>query len=71
MERSGAIISKFDKAVFMCNGNEKLVGLLVNRVDDFLFTGTDTWEENILEKIKESFSNSFQQIYSFKYLGLT
>ena len=36
MKRFVAAIIKFDKAVFMGHENEKLVGLLVSHVDDFL-----------------------------------
>ena len=48
MKRFVAAIIKFDKAVFMGHENEKLVGLLVSHVDDFLWllelTGTDIWK---------------------------
>ena len=47
MKRFVAAIIKFDKAVFMGHENEKLVGLLVSHVDDFLWlelAGTDIWK---------------------------
>ena len=70
IKRFGPTISKFDNTVLMRHENEKLVGIVVSHVDDFLFVGTDIWKQNILKKIKESFSTNIHQLVSFKYLGL-
>lgn len=54
MKRFGATITKFDKTVFMWHENEKLVGLLVCHVDDFLFAGTEIWKHHCNNSVTEN-----------------
>ena len=41
-----------DTAIFMWHHNDKLIGVMTVRVDDFLCAGTDLFYLNIISKLK-------------------
>ena len=62
--------SKFDDVIFYCLSNRKLKGLLCCHVDDFVWSGSVNFEKQIINVLKETFSESSQESETFKYLGL-
>ena len=46
--------SKLDPALFI-SYNEGLEGLLIAHVDDFLWAGTEKFEQSVISKLKETF----------------
>ena len=70
LEKSGMLKSKFDDAIFYWLSNGKLEGLLCCYVYDFVWGGSITFEKQIINVLKETFSVSSQESETFKYLGL-
>ena len=67
----GAVRSKLDNAMFMWyNDKNEVIGHLVSHVDDFVYGGTEKWQEDVIENLKRKFSISAECHGTFKYLGL-
>ena len=62
--------SKFDDPFFFWHRNGKVQGLICCHVDDFFWGGTNDFEKTVIQKLKESFVISPEELESFKYLGL-
>ena len=63
--------SLIDPAMFMWyNDADELIGHLSCHVDDFEFTGTTQWQHDVIDKIKEIFNISEENVGSFRYTGL-
>ena len=65
-----AVMSKFDEVVFFWRVDGKLHGILACHVDDFIFGGSDLFEEKVINKLKEKFQISQEENQAFKYIGL-
>lgn len=63
-------MSLLDPALFSFKENGEFSGLLCVYVDDFLWTGTLSFEENIISKIINLFKIGSSENTSFKYIGL-
>ena len=50
--------------------NDKLIGLVVTHVDDFIYCGTTKWNDKVIGKIKSKFNISLESEGKFKFLGL-
>ena len=61
--------SKLDPALFIYY-NEGLEGLLISHVDDFLWAGTEKFEQSVISKLKETFKISSENSNAFKYIGI-
>ena len=70
MKFSGATLSKFDNALFMWHRKDKLIGILVTHVDDFVFGGIDEWKKSVIGMIRKKFKISSSHSSSFNFLGL-
>ena len=68
LTKAGCHVSKLDPAVFYYYTN-KLEGLLVSHVDDFLYAGTKRFGEEI-ERLKKVFQISKEDANAFKYVGI-
>ena len=66
----GGKSSKYDDAMFLWHENDKLIGMIVCHVDDFVYSGTDEWHGRVIDKIKKTFRISVENQGSFKYVGL-
>ena len=66
----GAVRSILDNAMYMWYEGSQLVGHLVSHGDDFVYGGTDQWQEKVIGTIKRKFKISAESEGSFKYLGL-
>jgi len=62
--------SHLDKAVFRWYHNDKIEGILVLHVDDFLVTGTERFYQCVMEVLGEKFQVGSRQEGKFKYVGL-
>ena len=59
-----------DNSLFRWYNNGKLEGVICIHVDDFLYCGTQEFEECIITKLREEFLVGNSASGSFKYLGL-
>ena len=68
---SGCKMLVLDHSVFAfyCENTQKLIGLLLVHVDDFLFGGTAKFKKAIIQKILDKYQISKQSSQSFVYLG--
>ena len=64
----GMVMSKFDKAVFIC-GTNNLEGIMMIHVDDILYFGSDKFLQD-MSKFKKAFQISREEKQAFKYLGV-
>ena len=70
MKKMGAVISIYDKSMFMWHEESNLVGLIITHVDDFQYCGTLKWQEKVIDNIAKIFKISKKEKGSFKYIGL-
>ena len=61
---------KTDPAAFYCYHNGKLSGIFLMHVDDFLWGGTEWFENSIVGKIRNHFKVREQNCDVFKYIGM-
>ena len=66
----GGTMSKVDPAVFYWRNSENLNGIICVHVDDFLWTGSKWFEQNIISKLRDVFHVGKEACESFRYLGL-
>ena len=66
----GGVLSKYDDALFLWHEENKLIGILVSHVDDFIYGGTDSWHEKVIQTIVKNFKISSMCAGTFKYVGL-
>lgn len=59
-----------DEAVFIWKPNYEVEGIVCIHVDDFIWTGTDEFEGNVISRLMKIFKISRHEEGSFKYLGL-
>ena len=61
---------KTDPAAFYCYHNGKLSGIFLMHVDDFLWGGTEWFENSIVAKLRNHFKMREQNCNVFKYIGM-
>ena len=66
----GCTQSKLDKALFCWYSEEKLQGIFVMHVDDFMIGGSDQFKKEVINKIVKKFKIGNREICNFKYVGL-
>ena len=62
--------SKLDNALFRYYRDEHLEGLLLLHVDDFLFSRTKSFNDEVIERLSKRFNVGKRSANSFKYIGL-
>ena len=60
-----------DNSLFVWNRNGKLEGLICIYVDDFLWTGTNEFKEQVINELKEKFLIGSSASVTFTYVGLS
>ena len=69
MNRLGCKNSRLDSSLFIYY-TDSLEGLLIAHVDDFLWAGTDKFNESVIIKLKQTFKVSTENAESFTYIGI-
>ena len=70
MIKLGAESPKVDPAYFIWKRDEKVIGILSSHVDDFMYCGEESFEENVIKKLKTIFEISSESENMFAYLGI-
>ena len=65
----GCVRNPLDPAFFTYFHNDRLSGVLVSHVDDFLHTGDDHFNENIMVKLYQRFTAGSREMTKFVYTG--
>lgn len=68
--KAGLTKSLYDDALFFSSVTGVLSGLMTVHVDDFVYSGCETFEENVREHILDGFEVKSEETTSFNYLGL-
>ena len=70
LQSLGVSASTVDPALFYWRNEGNCEGVICVYVDDFLWAGTNAFEENVVNKISDMFSIGGAECKSFKYIGL-
>ena len=70
LNRLGCKKSKYDSSLFVKHDHDGLQGLIILHVDDFLWSGTETFKTSVMMKLKQVFRISREGECNLKYLGL-
>ena len=60
----------YDKALFYYCIDNKLIGLMLMHVDDFLFCGTAKFHTDVIKPLKKKYETSRHEHGAFKYIGI-
>ena len=70
LESLGMTTLNLDKAVFMWKSRAEVQGVMILHVDDILYFGTKQFDQDVVQKFKETFKISREEHEAFKYLGV-
>ena len=71
MKETGARKSMVDPAVFYwVSTTGEVIGILASHVDDFIWAGTETFQQDIIPKIRAAFLIGKEGTNSFSYVGI-
>ena len=70
LERLKCEQSKLDPALFYWHKDNKLHGLFLMHVDDFLWAGSDRFKQEVIHPLKETFRCGKEMDNNFRYIGL-
>ena len=68
--KSGAIVSKYDQAIFIWNFGNKLHGIIATHVNDFCFVGSGIFLTRIMDRLRHLFKIKSEEVAEFQYIGL-
>jgi transposase InsO family protein len=68
--KNECVQSSIDPALFYWYHEDKLAGLFIMHVDDFLWSGTSAFKEKVVDRIRETYVSGKEAEDSFKYIGL-
>ena len=66
----GMIVCSYDQALFTWFFNGKLAGVMACQVDDLIFGGQQEFHDNVIDKIRSTFTIGLEEETNMKYLGL-
>ena len=69
--KSGAVVSKYDQAIFIWYFGNKLYGIIATHVDDFCFAGSEVFQTRVMDMFCHEFKIKSEEVAEFQYIGLT
>lgn len=66
----GATMSSLDPALFSWKENGRTEGIICTYVDDFLWAGTENFEQRVITPLRQAFQVGSSDSICFKYVGL-
>ena len=69
--KSGAVVSKYDQAIFIWYFGNKLYGIIATHVDDFCFPGSEIFQTRVMDRFRRLFKIKSEEVAEFQYIGLT
>ena len=70
LENMNCFRSSVDYGIFTWYDNQNLSGVLLTHVDDFLYAGTTSFIQKVIDPLCKQFEMSHQSTKAFKYIGL-
>ena len=71
LSKSGAVVSKYDQAIFSWYFRDKLHGIIVTHVDDFYFAESEIFQAKIIVRLCHLFKIKSEEVSEFQYIGLS
>ena len=68
--KSGAVVSKYDQAIFIWYFGNKLHGIITTHVDDFCFAGLEIFQIIVIDRLHRLFKIQSEEVAEFQYIGL-
>ena len=68
--KHGCSRSEVDLALFFWHHEEKLSGMFILHVDDFLWAGTEDFQRTVVDRVKSAFKIGKEAEGAFRYIGL-
>ena len=68
--KSGAVVSKYDQAIFTWYFGNKLHYIIATHVDDFFFAGSEIFQTRVMDRLRRLFKIKSEEVAEFQYIGL-
>ena len=68
--KSGAVVSKYDQAIFTWYFRNKLYGIIATHVDDFCFSESDIFQTRDMDRLRHLFKIKSEEVAEFQYIEL-
>ena len=68
--KSGALVSKYDQAIFTWYFRNKLHGIIATYVNDFCFARLEIFQTRMMDRLHRLFKIKSEEVAEFKYIGL-
>ena len=68
--KSGAVVSKYDQAIFTWYFGNKLYGIIATHVNDFCFAGSEIFHTRVMDRLHHLFKIKSEEVAEFQYIGL-
>ena len=68
--KSGAVVSKYDQAIFTWYFGNNLHGIIATHVDDFCLAGSEIFQTRVMDRLCHLFKIKSEKIAEFQYIGL-
>ena len=60
--KSGAVVSKYDQAIFTWYFGNKLHGRIATHVDDFYFAGSEIFQTRVMDRLRRLFKIKSEEV---------
>ena len=68
--KSGAVVSKYDQAIFTWNFGNKLHGIIATHGDDFCFAESEIFQTRVMDRLCRLFKIKSEEVAVFQYIEL-
>ena len=68
--KSGAVVSKYDQAIFTWYFGNKLHDIIATHVNDFCFAGSEIFQTRVMDKLCRLFNIKSEEVAEFQYIVL-
>ena len=68
--KSGAVVSKYDQAIFTWYFGNQLHGIIATCVNDFCFAGSEIFQTRVMDRLRHLFKIKSEEVAEFQYIGL-
>ena len=69
-QKLGAKVSKYEKALYVWLQSNKLIGIIVAHVDNFIWAGSKEFCSKVIENLRVVFKISKENTKAFKYINI-
>ena len=63
--KSGAVVSKYDQAIFTWYFGNKLHGIIATHINDFCFAGSEIFQTRVMDRLRRLFKIKSEEVAEF------